>query len=66
MATLHPKKLPKPKPYDFDGERDRIELHDSLMATARDNQGGRNVCPYCYQPPMGTARYWRCNCGTGP
>lgn len=53
----------KPDPYDFAGEVERIAAHDARMDNAKDDSGGRCICPYCYQPAMQpTKRTWRCGC----
>lgn len=64
MATLHPRRLPKPPPYDFNGEADRKRQHDIRFATAKDNNGNQPTCPYCYMPSRVIQRHLYCGCKT--
>jgi hypothetical protein len=45
-------RLPKPPPYNFEGELERKAAHDARFANARDNNGNQPTCPYCYQTAM--------------
>lgn len=42
----------KPRPYDYENDGARRDDHKFRFDTARDNSGGRTICPYCYSPPI--------------